>query len=94
VILGHVDSTRGPVVLFRLRELGSGWRDQGHPRQRIVGAVRGRADRAERQAAVPDRWRVLPTLTLRCGWWPAAGSSRTAQGTTGPTASSSPRSEP
>jgi sortase (surface protein transpeptidase) len=55
VILGHVDSRRGPAVLFRLRELRRGDEIKVTRADRSFGAVRGRADRAIRQAAVPDR---------------------------------------
>jgi hypothetical protein len=50
VILGQVDSGRGPAVFFRLRELRRGDEIKVTRAPPIVGAVRGRADRAIRQA--------------------------------------------
>jgi hypothetical protein len=54
VILGHVDSTRGPAVFFRLRELRAGDEIEV-TRRRLIGAVRRPAHRTVRQAAVPHR---------------------------------------
>jgi hypothetical protein len=55
VILGHVDSKRGPAVFYRLRELRRSDDHPGQAHRRVGAAVRGGADRKVRQAAVPDR---------------------------------------
>jgi hypothetical protein len=51
VVLGHVDSKRGPAVFFRLREL-----------RRLLGALRRPADRAVPQGPVPTDDVYYPTL--------------------------------
>jgi hypothetical protein len=68
VILGHVDSRRGPAVFFRLRELRRG------DEIKVTRADRSSARFVVERTAQYDKQRFptddvyYPTLTLRCGW--------------------------
>ena len=68
VILGHVDSRRGPAVFFRLRELGRG------DEIKVTRADRSSARFVVQRTTQYDKQQFptddvyYPTLTLRCGW--------------------------
>jgi hypothetical protein len=60
VILGHVDSKRGPAVFFRAPRAAPGRHGHYRARRRLLGALRRPADRAVPQGPVPNRRGVLP----------------------------------
>ena len=68
VILGHVDSKRGPAVFFRLRELRAG--DEIEVTRADGSSVRFVVQRTAQydKQRFPTDEVYYPTLTSRCGW--------------------------
>jgi Sortase domain len=94
VILGHVDSYKGPAVFYRLRSLRAGDRVEvgladGVVAHFVVRKVAMYPRNTSRPGRCMDRMATAP-----CNWSPAVGNSTPTRAATCPTSSPTPPSSP